>query len=577
MKGDVWEVASDKLSVVSASDNVSIVGYVKKGDELLEQDRKTTTDKEGKVTTWVKVNRGWVKVDYDGLRFANWIYTAKKDKTLSIKKDSDPPVVEDNGEESGGYLPDINTAFAYQNTSIEDSEFVKLRNIAGVLGLPHQFLPIADPRLNGSDSTQDIGYEYGEKIIERIPLLFIAPGKANFMSSYSKKDKENIIEATFSRLGDMMRPDTSELENILDGNGRYFTFEYDQTRFYKFLNPMCRISAQFLGIDNIKVDGQRLGTVNWELFTQSRISSIGDFSDFASIPFYVDADTSISESFGNATTQSMLASSVNSVSDMGRELQFLLGQNKAMGGVDIMNASPEMAQNMENVHNLISGLLGNSNFLQNLGAHFATVAAGGKLVFPEIWSDSSFSHSYSCKLKFVSPDASKLSVYLNVLVPLFHLIALTAPQSTKMNPNGYINPFLIRATYKGFFNVDMGIITSMSVNKGAECQWTPEGVPTSIEVDIDIKDLYEMMSITETDSTDFKYDTLNNTSLMDYIANLCGINIYKPEVSRLVAMWFVNNYPGRVKDLLYVDIWGGIQQRIQNTSMNLWMKVLGRR
>lgn len=576
MNGDVWKVTSSKLSVISASDDVSIVGYVKEGDELLEQDRKTTTDKEGKVTTWIKVNRGWVKVDYDGIRFADWIYTAKKDKTLTIKTNSDPPL-EDEGE-STGYLPDIESAFAYQNLDIADSEFVKLKNISGVLGLPYQFLPIADPRLSGSNSTQDIGYEYGEKIIERIPLLFLAPGKASFMTSYSKKDRENILESIFSTIGDLVqRPDKTELDNILDGNGRYFTFEYDQTRFYKFLNPMCRIAAQYLNIDGIKVHGQRLRTVNWELFTQSRIQSIGDFSDFSSIPFYIDADTSISESFGNATTQSMLASSVNSVSDMGRELQFLLGQNKAMGGVDIMNSSPEMAQNVENIQNLIGGLLGGNNFLQNLGAHFATVAAGGKLIFPEIWSDSSFSHSYSCKLKFVSPDASKLSVYLNVLIPLFHLIALTAPQSTKTNPNGYINPFLIRASYKGFFNVDMGIITSMSVTKGAECQWTPEGVPTSIEVDIDIKDLYEMMSITETDTTDFKYDTLNNTALMDYIANLCGINIYKPEVSRQVAMWIVNNLEGRIKDIAYVDIWGGIQQRIQNTSMNLWMRALGRK
>ena len=39
--------------------------------------------------------------------------------------------------------------------------------------------------------------------------------------------------------------------------------------------------------------------------------------------------------------------------------------------------------------------------------------------------------------------------------------------TVKDNPNGYVNPFLVRACYKGFFNIDTGIITDMSVTKGA--------------------------------------------------------------------------------------------------------------
>ena len=64
------------------------------------------------------------------------------------------------------------------------------------------------------------------------------------------------------------------------------------------------------------------------------------------------------------------------------------------------------------------------------------------MVFPEIWSDSKFSRSYTCEIKLVSPDPSPLSVYMNVLVPLFHLIALVGPRAVPGNPNGYTNPFL---------------------------------------------------------------------------------------------------------------------------------------
>jgi hypothetical protein len=155
-------------------------------------------------------------------------------------------------------------------------------------------------------------------------------------------------------------------------------------------------------------------------------------------------------------------------------------------------------------------------------------------------------------------------------VPLFHLLALVAPQSIPSNPNGYTNPFLIRAIYKGHFNIDMGIITDMNVTKGAECHWTPDGLPTSVDVSISIKDLYNALTITETSATDWKFDTLNNTALMDYIANLCGINIYKPEISRIIEMWWVNNFENRIDDFIKLDIWGNIQQKVQNIIMNIF-------
>lgn len=266
----------------------------------------------------------------------------------------------------------------------------------------------------------------------------------------------------------------------------------------------------------------------------------------------------------------MLSSTVNSISDMGRELNFLLGYGASATGINALENNADIRSNVENVQETITKLLGTGNFLSNLASHLTTVASGGKLIFPEIWNDSNFSRSYNCEFKFVSPDPSKLSVYLNVLVPLFHLIGLVAPQSIDSNPNGYVNPFLVRAIYKGFFNVDMGIITDMSVTKGAECQWTPEGIPTSITVSISIKDLYSAMSITGTTNDNFKYDTLNNTALMDYIANLCGINIYRPEIARIIDMWFVNNFSNRVQDFWQVDIWAGIKDRVQNLIMGMY-------
>ena len=566
--GDTWTVTCSSLYIRSgAGTNNSAVGMLNRGATTTEISQRSVGS-----ALWVEhSNGGWsCAVTERGNTYMEMTKAAPDPSSVeTVTENSPEPTAEEIADAEGsGYQPSTDDILATTNAIVEDSEFVKIKNVAGVFGLPYQFLPNTDLRLSASQTTENIGYEYAEKIIERIPLLFIAPGKANFMTRYSTKNKENILEKLIN-LG-VGNDNPASIEDLLDSDGRYYTFEYDQVRYYKFVNPMCRIASRYLNIQDIRIDGTALDNMNWENFTKSGIKSIGDFGTYTSIPFYLNSETSISESHSNSTTQSMIASTVNSVSDMGRELNFLLGYGAAATGIEALEQNADVASNIENINNTIGRLLGGGNFLSNLANHLTTVASGGKLVFPEIWSDSSFSRSYSCEFKFISPDPSNLSIFLNVLVPLFHLLGLVAPQSVASNPNGYTNPFLIRAIYKGFFNVDMGIITDMSVTKGAECQWTPEGLPTSINVNISIKDLYQAMSITSTESTQWKYDTLNNTALMDYIANLCGINIYKPEISRMIEMWYVNNFANRVTDFFQVDIWGGIQQRVQNLIMGIY-------
>lgn len=116
--------------------------------------------------------------------------------------------------------------------------------------------------------------------------------------------------------------------------------------------------------------------------------------------------------------------------------------------------------------------------------------AGSKMLFPELWQDSQFSRDYSVNVKFGSPDNDPLSIYLNIIVPLIHTVCLAAPKYT--GPNTYTAPFLVRAFYQGFFNVNMGIITDLSITKGNEGAWTYDNVPTTLELRISIKDLLEL-------------------------------------------------------------------------------------
>lgn len=554
-----WRVVNtDSLRIRSGAGlNYSEIGTLYRGEIIEELNRAQVNN-----VIWIEHSKGWSAVSSGSdtyLEFVDYVSVGGG----SSEPSTPPYVYDDNVGE--GYQPNINTLFATTNSKVSNSEFVKFKNISGIFGLPYQFLPNTDIRLSGDKATENIGFEYAERIIERVPLMFISPGKANFMTKYSKSKRRSVLENIIQQNAGL---NTASLESLLTTEGKYYTFEQNRVEYYKYVNPMCRIAARYLNIQDVILNGTRLDNMNWSNYADYGISSLGDFSSFGAIPFYVDAESSISETFSNSTTESLVASSVNSISDMGRELNFLLGYTSAATGIgDVIDA--DVAQNVKNVNDMISKLMGSGSFFTQLANHMATVASGGKLTFPEIWADSSFTRSFSCEFKFISPDPSIVSVYLNVLVPLFHLIGLVAPQSIKDNPNGYMNPFLIRAVYKGVFNIDMGIITDMSITKGAECQWTPEGIPTSITVSLTIKDLYSALSITKTDSTDWKYDTLNNTALMDYIANLCGINIFKPEVGRMIDMWFVNNFENRAKDL-FPNLWDSWIQKAQNVIMNIY-------
>lgn len=587
--GDIWQVVNTSYLRIrtSASVYASSTGQLSGGDEITETGRATVDG-----VLWIGHSLGWSASESCGTAYLVKIRSAASSVTTITQNTAPPQDTSSGGSSSGnsgsngesvgyqptvnnsyddsvgaGYQPDVNDILSYKNVEISDSEFIKIKNVAGVFGLPYQFLPSADVRLAGDTSSENIGYEYADKIVNRMPLMFLTPGKASFMTRYSKKNRADLIERLIKEKG---ISDSGNLEDLLTSDGKYYTFEYDRSRYYKYVNPMCRIAARLLEIQDMELNGTKLDLLNWEQYADNGIMSvIGGNCNYGGVPFYVDTDTSVSEGFSNSTTQSMLSSSVNSVSDMGRELNFLLGYG-AGTNYDAVMRDEDVVKNLENVDDLVGKLLGNGSFLTNISKHLITVASGGKLIFPEIWNDSNFSRSYNVEIKLVSPDPSKFSVYLNVLVPLFHLLGLVAPQTDSDNPNGYVNPFLVRAVYKGFFNVDMGIITDMSITKGAECQWTPEGIPTSINVSLGIKDLYSAMSITSTESTDWKYDTLNNTALMDYIANLCGINIFEPEVGRMIDMWFTNNFTNRVKDFFAVDIWAGIQDKIQNIIMNIY-------
>ena len=156
---------------------------------------------------------------------------------------------------------------------------------------------------------------------------------------------------------------------------------------------------------------------------------------------------------------------------------------------------------------------------------------------------------------------------------MLHLLGLVLPRESggkDTKGHGYISPFLVRGFYKGLFNVDMGIITDMTFTKGKESAWSLSGIPTTVDVSFTIKDLYSDMYMSNMDQ--LTHNTMTNIILMDYISNLCGVNINEVDVYRGIEMFFMNNVVNRVTDTWHMKIYGRLDQWVTNK----WQAIFGR-
>ena len=489
-----------------------------------------------------------------------------------------------SGEKIEEYNPEVDPDFfekEYTSYITEDqylsnlSSGLAVQDLRGILGMPHQFTPITDPRIDSTSVAGDdlsFGRVYSEKIIKHIPLLLMTPGVPSFMTSYSEAQKSKII----NKLVGLSNEGIDKLTN--GGSGKYYSLKYAYTDYFYYVNAMLRSAAMFLGIGDETVDGKKLSTMNWLYQTSTaggHIFGHGKLSNFLGpyagcLAFYADSGQTVDESFSNSTSESQLSSALGSLSDQGRELNFLIGNADQLTGFSLSRytGQDELMQNMDKIRDLLGNTgLGSNSIFSNIINKAQTILAGGRMMFPEIWSDSSFSRSYSCNMKLVSPSGDKLSVFLNILVPIYHLLGFTLPRQAMSQ--SYFSPFLVRAYYKGVFNVDMGIITGLSITKGAEGEWTLDGIPTVANVSFEIKDLYNGLFMSKQESILDSSSIMSNIQELDYIANSCGVNVNDQEVMRTVKMLGTLGFTS-IKDKVTIDIFGQASQYFNQKMNNIF-------
>ena len=422
-----------------------------------------------------------------------------------------------------------------------------IRNgISGIEGMPYQFMDTVDHR----PSNSVYGRKYAEKILTRLPLLFLTPCEPKALADFDRHDVKavftQLIEGTFD-------PD------LIEGTGRYYSTEFAYPEYYGYVDVMLAALVKFLGIENetVNINGssKKLGDFEWSEEANKNFATYFDGAE--NVIFYLDGFNSVQENFTNDTTESAIASQVNEFSGTANEVKFLLGGSDGSALGKLMDGAVGVVDKIGEALSGVVGDLGGSVLGSFADNGIKTIANGGKIIFPKIWSNSTFNRSYTLSLKFRSPDHDNLSIFMNVLKPYCKLLCLCMPRvmhnGDKVesdNPTTYMSPFLVRAYSKGMFNIDMGIISSLSVAKGGEGMWNDDGLPTQIDVDVEIEDLYSALAMSGYYTNKgiipiphpFQQakqiaNIVNNTSYMDFIANMAGLNIGQQYIGRKVVMY----------------------------------------
>ena len=405
-----------------------------------------------------------------------------------------------------------------------------------IFGIPHQFLSDTDSRI---DENNNFGYGFFNHIYIERPVVTLMPGKMLFLPAFSKSNKNVFGSLMTDTDNENSRAALNEM--ISDGAGsRYYDFESDYTAYMNYVNLMCRVCAVYLGIEDLKAPDNKstYKTYDWKKYhsiegytspneDKSILSDVKDFfltvaddltaGQRAYVNFYIDPNTTVNENISNTTQASQLEGMFDSVEGIVKEAQMLINTVGGSTAKGFLDSAASKVQDLANAASL--GIFSN---LLGLGAQ---VLNGSNLIYPEIWTESDYDKHFSIQINLASPYGTKESIYLNILVPMLHALCLALPRQS--SENSYSAPFLIRGYCQGWFSIDMGMVESISIDKGPEQSWNVEGLPTQMKITLSIKELYGNLMMSPSTKPSWFF---SNQGLIDFLGVTCGVDMTIPSI-----------------------------------------------
>jgi len=387
-------------------------------------------------------------------------------------------------------------------------------NHLNIQGAPFRLNKVTDPNQSW----------YYNTIYTDMYTVGILPGLPVMRDTYKKNNDNNDEDVIFNRenvdvsdaiteLGSSLLLSNVFSDEVTQHDQRFYTFSSAKDAFLKQYRLMLYTVGTKMGFD--------LGT----LFSNSGTGTGNFLQDilYQSLKFS-PSSISISEDVSNSFGPSNVAGAATQVSDMAKEVSFLLGDNMQ----NIMNGTKKfgkkISDKLESIKtdskSILDTLIGGASSTIDV---LSTAIAGSNVYFPEIWKDSQFSRSINMEFKFSTPYGSKNAIFNYVYVPFLLLLTLSLPREDTIM--GYKSPYICRLDLPGMFTSDMAVVTSMSYKKGGEQNlWSKDGYPLEITVSMSFKDLYPVLVMANTGK-----ELIENYSMHLFLDNMAGVSVERRE------------------------------------------------
>lgn len=412
------------------------------------------------------------------------------------------------------------------------------------LGSPPRFTAAVDPYYN-----DNIGAGTGRAMASTWfsnPAIFsICPGTVDYLPGFSSNERETF----FNRLKDSFSSEDSLSKALLGRineadklSGKLYAFKSAYKDYINVVNLMARTAAIYLGIGDVTnaIPGSSVPLKKFDygyyttpsksiahnsIFAETLRALSNVVSDATYIHFFLNNQGSaVQENISTTSTTSILEQKLSEgdmLSSIGRNIEFLFGG--AIGST----AKTDIEEAIKEATN-------GSSFLSSFARSMADyVTKGGRLVFPQMIDSVQYDKTVSVSMKFVSPYGDKRSIFLRTILPAIHLLAIASPK--QLSDNMYTYPFLCRVYQRGWFNSDLAFINSLEFTRGGSDNtcWTADGLPTEIEATFNVTPLYSSLMVT---SAANPLLFLQNTSLMEYLGTMCGLDLKMNNLSTKVSI-----------------------------------------
>lgn len=323
----------------------------------------------------------------------------------------------------------------------------------------------------------------------------------------------------------------------------FYTFEADWSSYIDNVRMMINSAIVMLGLNTAKVRiGEDLlpikATVklketdvwsNYRYITPTENNKVGNVNNINTltgdtnqyVSFMIEP-TSIQENYSNQTGPSQIYGNVIQTGEtLGNEIAFLSNTSRSSIDDSLINLANTGINYAERIIQNLT--LGSGKFTAAILGSMARSYTGDHTIFPEIFTSHTSTSNVTLNIKLRASAGDPYTYLMEILVPIFHLMAMAIPQMSKSAASAYSYPPLVQVNIPGVWGTRLGIIETLSVAKSGT-DFSVNGYPLAVDVSVVVKDLQHVIM---SSGMSKKAQMLNNDTMFDYIAQCAGVDKYR--------------------------------------------------